>query len=275
VASVVDGTLHGYGQTAIAGVSNIGSDRNWSGSEFNQANWYAFGRLAWDHELTSGAVADEWLRRTFSNDTGFVAVARDMMLASWETYVSYTMPLGLNTMMSGNHYGPGPWVRRGGGEGTRANFHHADAVGIGFDRTRSGSDAVDQYFPPLNDIFDDIERTPDKFLLWFHHVPWDYEMDTGRTLWDELALRYQRGVEQVRQMQATWASLGGLIDEERFDEVSENLSIQEEEARWWRDACLLYFQQFSMRPLPGGVEPPAHTLEEYMQPDFRRPPDYQ
>jgi len=270
VARVVDGTLHGYGQTAIAGVSNIGSDRNWAGSEFNQANWYAFGRLAWDHARTSEEIADDWIRMTFTNDERFVSAAKEMMMASWEACVAYMTPLGLNTMMSSDHYGPGPWVRRGGG--TYANFHHADSLGIGFDRTESGSDAVGQYFPPLNEVLDDINRTPEKYLLWFHHVPWDYGMPSGRTLWDEMALRYQHGVEEVRRMQATWASLGGRIDGERYGEVRAYLSIQEEEARWWRGACLLYFQQFSNRPLPDGVEPPEHTLEEYMQRNFRRPP---
>jgi len=276
VGKVVDGTLHGYHNTAMAGVSNIGSDRNWSGSDFNQANWYAYGRLAWNHDLGAEAIADEWVRRTFTNDPRFVEAVTGMMMMSWEACVDYMTPLGLHHIMAaGHHYGPGPWVSRGRADWTAVYYHRADSIGIGFDRTTTGTDAVSQYFPPQNEIFNDIKRTPEKFLLWFHYVPWDYRMASGRTLWNELSLRYQRGVDKVRAMQSTWASLSGTIDNERYNDVSEYLAIQEDEAEWWRDACLLYFQQFSKRPLPDGVEPPEHTLDEYMQRNFRPPPQYQ
>ncbi len=195
-------------------------------------------------------------------------------MGSWEAVVDYMTPLGLHHIMGrGHHYGPGPWVSGGRrADWTSVYYHRADSAGIGFDRTASGSDAVSQYHPPLNEIFGDREKTPEKFLLWFHHVPWDYTMPSGRTLWDELALRYQRGVDAVREMQETWASLEGMIDEERYEQVKAYLAIQEKEARWWRDSCLLYFQTFSKRPLPEGVEPPEHSLEYYKSLSFRYAP---
>jgi len=270
VGSVIDGTLHGYERTGIAGVSNIGTDRNWCGSLFDCANWYAFGRLAWDHTQSSEAVAEAWIRMTFSTDPAFVEPVQRMMMASWEVCVNYMTPLGLHHVMGrGHHYGPGPWVSGGRrADWTSVYYHRADSAGIGFDRTATGSDAVSQYFPPLNEGFGDREQVSEKFLLWFHHVPWNYEMASGRTLWDEMALRYQAGVEAVRAMQATWASLEGRIDEERHAQVRAFLAIQEKEARWWRDSSLLYFQTFSKRPLPDGVEPPPHTLEYYQELTF-------
>jgi len=265
VAQVIDGTLHEYERTGIAGVTNIGTDRNWSGSHFDQANWYTFGRLAWDHTLSSEAIAENWIRMTFTSDAAFVEPVKAMMMASWEACVNYMTPLGLHHLMGrGHHYGPGPWVSGGPrADWTSVYYHRADSVGVGFDRTAAGSDAVSQYFPPLNEVFGDINTIPEKFLLWFHHVPWDYEMASGRTLWEELGHRYQAGVEAVRAMQQTWASLDGMIDAERYEQVQAFLAIQEKEARWWRDSSLLYFQTFSNRPIPEGLEQPAHTLEYY------------
>ncbi len=274
VARVIDGTLHGYARTGIAGVSNVGTDRNWTGSHFDQANWYAFGRLAWDHALTAEEIAKSWIRMTFSNDPAFVEPVAAMMLASWEACVNYMTPLGLHHLMGrGHHYGPGPWVSGGPrADWTSVYYHRADSVGIGFDRTATGSDAVSQYFPPLNEVFGTLQRTPEKFLLWFHHVPWAHRMPSGRTLWDELVHRYHSGVEAVRAMQRTWASLEGKIDAERYEQVRAFLAIQEKEARWWRDASVLYFQTFSKRPLPEGLEQPAHTLEYYMGLSFPHAP---
>ncbi len=265
VAEVIDGSLHGYETTSIAGVSNIGTDRHWTGSHFDQANWFAFGRLAWDHTLTSEKIAEEWLRLTFTHDASFVEPAKKMMMRSRETAVNYMTPLGLHHLMGrGHHYGPGPWVSGGPrADWTSVYYHRADSDGVGFDRTATGSDAVSQYFPPLDKVFGVLERVPEKYLLWFHHVPWNHTMNSGRTLWQELVHRYHAGVDSVRGMRATWASLEGLVDEERFDEVSAFLAIQEEEARWWRDASVLYFQTFSGMPIPAGLEPPAHTLEYY------------
>lgn len=270
VAKVVDGTLHGYERTGIAGVSNIGTDRNWCGSVMACVNWYAFGRLAWDHSLSSEAIADEWIRMTFSTNANVVRPIKDMLMASREAVVNYMTPLGLHHLMGrSHHYGPGPWVEGGPrADWTSVYYHRADSSGVGFDRTVSGSDAVSQYFTPLSEIFGSLDRVPERYLLWFHHVPWDYEMASGRTLWQELGLRYQEGVESVRGMQETWDSLEGMIDSDRFEQVRAFLAIQAQEAAWWRDSSLLYFQTFSKRPLPEGVEKPAHSLEHYMKLEF-------
>jgi alpha-glucuronidase len=265
VAKVIDGTLHGYKLTGIAGVSNVGTDRNWTGSHFDQANWYAFGRLSWDPTLGSKSIAEEWVRMTFTNDPGFVSPVVQLMMGSRETVVDYMTPLGLHHLMArGHHYGPGPWVD----DAQRADwnsvyYHRADHVGIGFDRTTRGSNAVSQYAPAVAAEFNDLKRTPEQFLLWFHHVPWDHRLSSGNTLWDELAYRYTRGVEGVRVMRKTWAGLATYIDAQRYAQVATFLDIQEKEARWWRDASIAYFQTISRRPLPPGFDPPEHTLEEY------------
>lgn len=265
VARVIDGSLHGYAHTAIAGVSNIGTDRNWTGSHFNQANWFAFGRLAWDPGLSSEGIADEWIRMTFSNNAGLIEPIKAMMLASHEAAVNYMTPLGLHHQMArGHHYGPGPWVEGGPrADWTSVYYHRADTLGIGFDRTASGSNAVEQYAPPLREQFADRDSVPDELLLWFHRVRWDERMRSGRTLWEELVHRYHAGVDTVRGMQRTWDSLEGPIDEPRFRDVQAFLRIQEKEAVWWRDASIAYFQTFSRMPIPDGYEPPAHPLEHY------------
>lgn len=265
VARVIDGSLHGYRLTGMAGVANIGSDRNWSGSHFDQANWYAFGRMAWDPEMKARPIAEEWARMTFSNEAGFVAPAVDMMMGSRETVVDYMTPLGLHHLMaSGHHYGPGPWVD----DLERADwnpvyYHRADGAGIGFDRTKAGSDAVSQYAPPVARMFGDIATVPERDLLWFHHVGWDHRMASGRTLWDELVMRYGRGVRGVESMQQRWAGLAPYVDAERHAEVAAFLAIQHNEARWWRDASVAYFQTFSKRPLPAGEAAPEHPLQWY------------
>jgi len=276
VARVIDGTLDGYADTGIAGVANTGTDRNWCGAVFACANWYAFGRLAWDHTLGSGAIADEWIRMTFTDEPAFLEPVKKMMLASHEAAVDYMTPLGLHHLMArGHHYGPGPWVSGGDrADWTSVYYHRADAAGIGFDRTATGSGAVSQYFPPVRDVFASLERVPERYLLWFHHVPWDHRMRSGRTLWDELVFRYSRGVDEVREMAATWRTLEGMIDPERFAEQTAFFTIQEKEARWWRDACLLYFQTFSHRPIPEGYERPAHTLDYYESIESHSVPGY-
>ncbi|PBS13299.1 alpha-glucuronidase [Lysobacteraceae bacterium NML93-0792] len=274
VARVIDGSLDGHALTGIAGVANIGSDRNWSGSHFDQANWYAFGRLAWNPELSSRDIAAEWTRMTFSNDAAVVEPVVGMMMASREAVVDYTGALGLHHVMGrGHHYGPGPWVEGGPrADWTSVYFHRADANGIGFDRTRRGSDAVSQYAPPVAEVFDDVARTPEQFLLWFHHVPWTHRMRSGRPLWDELVLRYDRGVSAVRDMRATWADLDGRIDAARHAQVAAFLAIQQDEAQWWRDASIAYFQSISGLPLPAGVAPPPHPLEHYKALEFPHAP---
>jgi alpha-glucuronidase len=265
VAKVIDGTLHGYPLTGMAGVGNVGTDRNWCGSAFACANWYAFGRLAWDHERTSAEIADEWVRMTFTNDASFVRPATDMMLGSREAAVDYMTPLGLHHLMAeGHHYGPAPWFSGGRrADWTSVYYHRADARGIGFDRTSAGSNAAGQYFPPVAEVFGSLEKVPERYLLWFHHVSWDHRMGSGLTLWEELVRRYHGGVEAVRRMQATWKSIGGRIDPERSDETRAFLAIQEKEARWWRDACVLYFQAFSGKAVPEGYERPEHDLAHY------------
>ena len=265
VAKVVDGSLFNYKHTAVAGVSNIGSDRNWTGSQFDQANWYAFGRLAWDPELDAKTIASDWVRMTFNNDPQFVASTVNMMMGSREAAVNYMTPLGLHHIMGrGHHYGPGPWVAGGPrADWTAVYYHRADANGIGFDRTAKGSNAVAQYFPLVAKKFADRKQVPDEFLLWFHHVGWDERMRSGRTLWDELVVRYTQGVQQVHGMRTTWQSLAPYVDARRHWEVDQFLGIQEKEAQWWRDACIAYFQTFSKRPLPAGYAPPAQSLEYY------------
>ena len=266
VARVIDGSLFANRLTLMAGVSNIGADRNWCGSIFDQANWYAFGRLAWDPDAGAETIADDWVRMTFTDNPAFVKPVVAMMMASRETEVDFMTPLGLAHQMgmASGHYGPGPWVD----DMSRADwnpvyYHRADKAGIGFDRTASGSNAVAQYAPPLAQQFSNIATTPEQYLLWFHHVPWTYRMKSGRTLWDELVTRYTHGVAQVQAMEAAWARLRPLVDAQRFELTSDFLRIQASDAKLWRDASIAYFQSISGLPLPAGVAPPEHDLAWY------------
>ena len=264
VASVIDGSLHGYRRTGIAGVANTGTDRNWTGSHFNQANWYAFGRLAWDPRLSPATIAEEWVRRTFSNDPKVVAPIVHMMLVSREAVVNYMTPLGLAHIMgTDHHYGPAPWARVGRADWTPSYYHRADSVGVGFERSPKGSDAVSQYAPHWRDIFADRASTPDSLLLWFHHVGWTEQTKSGRPLWEDLFYHYREGIDTVHSMRRTWRSLEGEIDSARFRDVDDFLAIQEDEAVWWRDAVLAYFQTFSHLPVPAGYAPFAHPLSFY------------
>ena len=265
VARVIDGSLHGHKVTGMAGVANIGTDRNWSGSHFDQANWYAYGRLAWNPSQSSREIARDWVRMTFSNDQAFVDSVVDMMMGSREAVVDYMTPLGLHHLMGrDHHYGPGPWVAGGPrADWTSVYYHRADRNGIGFDRSATGSNAVAQYAPPLTDSFGDVKRVPEQFLLWFHHLPWDYRTRSGRPLWDELVHRYTRGVNEVKKMRTTWDGLRGHVDAERHAQVAAFLAIQQKEAQWWRDASIAYFQHVNGLPLPPGYAPPAQPLEYY------------
>jgi alpha-glucuronidase len=266
VAKIVEGRVHHYARTGIAGVANVGSDRNWTGSQFNQANWYAFGRLAWNPEGSARAIADEWTRMTFTNEPSAVAAIDSMLVKSREAVVNYMTPLGLaHIMATGHHYGPAPWARLARADQSPEYYHRADTLGIGFDRTATGSNAVAQYAPPVRDRYANLATVPDSVLLWFHHVPWTYRTRSGRSVWDEMVFRYNAGVDTVRAMQKTWATVKPAIDDERFAEVSQFLEIQEREARWWRDAALTYFQQFSRMPIPAAYEQPAHPLAYYQQ----------
>ncbi|SEM00981.1 alpha-glucuronidase [Chitinophaga rupis] len=265
VARVIDGDLHHYPQTGIAGVANIGNDRNWTGHPFGQANWYAFGRLAWNYELSAAQIADEWIKQTFSCDTMLVATTQKIMLSSYEAMVNYMTPLGLHHIMgTGHHYGPAPWITNAGRpDWNPVYYHRADTVGLGFDRTASGSNALAQYAPGMQQRFMDVHTTPEAFLLWFHHVPWNFKMKSGRTLWEELCYRYNSGVAAAKVMQQQWNTLERRVDKERFKQVQMLLAIQVKEASWWRNACLLYFQTFSKMPIPRQYEQPDHTLEYY------------
>jgi alpha-glucuronidase len=265
VASVIDGSLQHYPVTAIAGVSNIGNERNWTNHPFGQATWYAFGRLAWDHELTSLQIADEWIKQTFTNNKEAVATIRDIMLRSREAVVNYMTPLGLHHIMAtGHHYGPGPWVDNlGRADWNPAYYHKADAYGIGFDRTATGSNALAQYQPQVQAQWKDSNTCDEKYLLWFHHVSWNHKMKSGKILWNELCSKYQQGIDTVRWIQQQWNGLKSVIDDERFKQVQMFLTIQEKDAEWWKNACLLYFQTFSKMSIPPNVEKPDHTLEYY------------
>jgi len=252
VSQVADGSLHDYAMTGIAGVANTGSDRNWCGHLFAQANWYAYGRLAWDHELSSEAIAEEWIRMTLSRDDRVVETIKSMMMGSREACVNYMTPLGLHHIMQeGFHYGPQPsYARAPRLDWTSVYYHRADETGVGFDRSSSGSNATSQYYPPWRERFDRVETCPEQFLLWFHHVPWDHKVVSGRTLWEELSHRYVAGVDYVKAMRKTWASLEEDIDPDIFTHVQEKLATQEKDAALWRDTCLGYFQKFSKMPVP-------------------------
>jgi alpha-glucuronidase len=249
VSKVVDGTLHGYRRTGIAGVANTGSDRNWTGHHFAQANWYAYGRLAWDPDLTATQIANEWIPMTWGSSPELIATIRAMLLQSYQAYVNYTMPLGLHHLIGGDHYEPmpeNPDPRRA--DWSAIYYHRADSRSIGFDRTRKGSGAVDQYSPPLRGRWNDPSTTPESLLLWFHRLPWDYRLTSGKTLWEGLVEHYVRGAEQAGALERQWMTLKGKVDAERFDAVAIKLRQQAHEAAAWRDKCLRYFQQFSKRP---------------------------
>ncbi|SEW23477.1 alpha-glucuronidase [Chryseobacterium wanjuense] len=265
IAKITDGTLRPHTLTAIAGVANIGEDKNWTGHHFAQANWYAFGRLAWNHDLTSEQIADEWLKMTFNDDEKFLKPVKEMMLTSRETAVDYMMPLGLHHIFAGgHHYGPEPWGDYKGGrpDWSPVYYHQANQQGIGFDRTKSGSNAVANYFPPLNDIYGNIKTCPENLILWFHHVPWNYQMKDGKTLWEELSYKYDTGVKNVREYQKDWDKVQPFVDEERFQHIQAKLKIQARDAVWWKDACLLYFQTFSKMPIPYDIERPVYELDD-------------
>jgi len=265
VAKIIDGSIEHPQITGIAGVSNIGDDRNWCGHPFAQANWFAFGKLAWDHQLSAATIADEWIKMTYTNDAAFVATTKKMMLDSREIMVHYMTPLGLHHIMGdGHHYGPSPWSDKlGRADWNPVYYHRADSVGLGFNRTKTGSNALEQYATEVQKIYVNQATCPDNYLLWFHHVSWDYTMKSGNSLWDELCLQYNAGVTDVRNLQQSWNQVAGKIDSERFNQVKMLLGIQEKEAVWWRNACLSYFKTFSKQPIPAKYEQPDHTLDYY------------
>jgi alpha-glucuronidase len=265
VAKVIDGSLDNHKLNGMAGVSNIGNDINWCSHPFAQANWYALGRLAWDYNLSSEQIATEWINQTFTHDKRSVDVIRNIMLASRDALVNYMTPIGLTHIMyNGHHYGPMPWGNTlNRPDWNPVYYHKADSIGIGFDRTAKGTNALAQYKPEVSTLFTDINKCPDDFLLWFHHAPWNHKMKSGRTLWDELCYKYNTGVDSVRSFQKQWISREKFIDKERFNQVNQLLNIQLKDAIWWRNACLLYFQTFSKMPIPANYEQPNKTLEYY------------
>ena len=235
----------------IAGVANIGKDANWCGHHFSQANWYAFGRLAWNPSLSSEQIAREWLEQTFTTDENFVFLMSTVMEESREACVSYMMPLGLHHIFKfDHHYGPEP-------DGFKAEYplewcpvyyHKADKDGVGFDRSSTGTDAVSQYREPYASMYDKVETCPENLLLWFHHLPWDYRMKDGSTLWESLQYHYNQGVIMTETYENLWHNkMRAYVDDQRWREVDERLRQQVQNAKEWRDTCLGYFGQFARK----------------------------
>ncbi|MBR0524902.1 MAG: alpha-glucuronidase [Prevotella sp.] len=247
------GFVHPSRLLGIAGVANIGDNTNWCGHHFSQANWYAFGRLAWDPTLSSEQIAWEWLSQTFDKAHADMQWNQekgrllDMMLRSREACVDYMMPLGLHHIFKFDHHmGPEP-------DGFKAEYpiewcpvyyHKADSVGIGFNRSSSGTNATAQYREPYHTLYDNISTCPERYLLWFHHVPWDYRMRSGRTLWEELQYHYQQGVDEVDDFLRIWKEARPYIDPQRWQEVDDLLHFQQQDAREWQRVCTGYFKTF-------------------------------
>jgi alpha-glucuronidase len=216
VTRVADGSLFHQKITGIAGVANTGSDRNWTGHDFLQANWFAFGRIAWNPDTPSRQIADDWIKMTFTRDAKAVAGITKFMLESHDAVVDYMTPLGLHHQMwGGHHYGPAPWWNTFSRDDWNPTYYNKAGVdGIGFDRTVTGSNTVSQYFPPVRGMYSNLKACPEELLLWFHHLPWTYKMNSGRTLWDDLALHYQHGADWVKETRAEWKALSPFIDAE-------------------------------------------------------------
>lgn len=263
VAEITKGVTHSRPINAIAGVTNIGDSINWCGHHFAQSNWYAYGRMAWNPELSSEQIADEWIKQTFSSEKKFIEPVKEMMLMSRETNVKYEMPLGLHHIFSGQgHYGPGPWEGASRPDWSPLYYHKAAKDGIGFDRTMNGSAAVAQYHEPLKSLYNNVETCPENLILWFHHLPWDHKMKSGRTLWDELCYTYQEGIDEAASFIKVWESVEKYVDSQRYENIHRKIVRQAKDAIWWRDACMLYFQTFSGMPIPEDCTEPQHTLEE-------------
>jgi alpha-glucuronidase len=266
IAKIIDGTTHDYKMTGIAGVANIGTAFNWTGNLFGQADWYAFGKLAWDPYLDASSIFDQWTNATFpSSDKKVKDVANWLLEHSHETCVNYMTPLGLHHIMAeGHHYGPGPWVDSlFRADWTSVYYHKANQDSIGFDRKATGSGALSQFHPEVQHLFGNLDTCPDEYLLWFHRVSWDHRLKSGRTVWEELVFRYNKGVSQVTEMNKKWGSIKGLVNDKVFVAVQSHLTIQENEAVWWRNACLAYFQSKSKRPYPLGTVVPPYDLSYY------------
>lgn len=261
----------------VAGVANIGDADNWTANDLAMANWYAFGRMANDSEASSKDIAEDFLRENYSSNPRFVIPIAQLLVKSREAVVDYMMPLGLHHIFAGgHHYGPEPWCNpKGWREDWLPRFYHrADSIGIGFNRTDheepclagyEGSNNVGQYPEPLRTLYNNIATCPENLLLWFHHAGWNHTMSNGLSLWDNLCYSYDRGVSQAQDFVATWKSIKPYIDEERYKRQLTRFERQAKDAQWWRDACVLYFQTFSNRPLPPDSPKPMHSLEELMK----------
>lgn len=263
VATIIQGNHTNQQLTAMAGVTNIGTDRNWTGHLFGQANWYGFGRLAWDPNLSADEIAKEWTQLTFDIDKKASKTIQEILEMSYNAVVNYMTPLGLHHIMAtGHHFGPGPWVNNlSRADWNPVYYHKADKQGVGFNRTKTGSHAIGQYHPKLAEDYLEDER----FLLWFQHIGWNEELKNGKNLWWNVVNDYNKGVNSVEQMIEKWNSVKNQVDSQRFQEVSMLLDIQLKEAKWWRDACLTYFQQFSQQSIPEGFPKPEHELDYYKQ----------
>ncbi|RFS18809.1 alpha-glucuronidase [Chitinophaga silvatica] len=274
ISKIIDGSLYDHKISGIAAVSNIGNEQNWTMHPFAAANWYAIGRLSWDHSLSSESIASSWIKQTFGNDKDIQTPILNMMMSSREAVVNYMTPLGLHHLMgNGHHYGPAPWSNNLPREDWNPVYYHrADKFGLGFNRTSTGTNALVQYQPAVQQQWADSNTCSDQYLLWFHHVSWSHRLSSGLNLWETLCKKYTDGVSAVKDMQQTWQSLKEKIDGERFERVAMLLAIQHTEAQWWRNACLLYFQTFSGQPFPSNFEKPDHTLEYYQQLKFRYAP---
>ncbi len=265
VAKVIDGSLGTNPKLSMmAGVANTGSDRNWTGHLLSQANWYAFGRLAWNHELTSETIAEEWTRMTFQTDASTLQTIQSILLKSRDTYVKFTTPLGLHHIMGHNlHFGPEPWLEKSARpDWTSLYYHRADSIGIGFNRTKTGSQALELYKPEVQNKWNKPKTCDLDYLLWFHHVSWNEKLSTGKTLWEELCHRYYSGVKEVETFQTEWQKCEGKINQTLFEDVKGRLAAQHRESLNWRDACVLYFQTFSKQALPSPLVKPKRSLEE-------------
>jgi alpha-glucuronidase len=263
VAKIVDGSQHHYPRTCIAGVANTGSDRNWTGHPMAQANWYAFGRLAWDHTLDAEAIAREWVQQTLTYNREAVDKITEILMRSRDIYVDYNTPLGLSRPWTGAHYAPEPWQNRSSRpDWTAVYYHRADSAGLGFDRTAAGSNALEQYRPEVRKQWENPQTCPLPYLLWFHHVSWKQKLSSGRSLWDELCHRFYTGTDSVKWMQKEWSGVKKDIDIQIYGNVAARLEKQHKEAIWWRDAWVLYLQTFSRQPVPGAYPKPDRTLEE-------------
>lgn len=254
--------------TAMAGVANVGNAVNWCGSDMAQANWYAFGRLAWNSSISSEEIAHEFVLQTFTADANAADDIARIMMRSHEACVSYMMPLGLHHIFAGgHHYGPEPWCYRPGWreDWLPRYYHRADSVGLGFDRSMRGTGAVAQYPDSLARLFDDPLLCPESYLLWFHHIGWQQTLPCGETLWSRLCHKYDEGIREAEDFVRGWQRVAPYIDAERYAAVLACYSRQAADAWWWRDACLLYFQQFSQQPLPADCPAPRHQLDALMR----------